>query len=254
MSAASTVLSPSPAFGGVGGAATYGQAVRLVGLDFEATDVDPRKARPVAAALVELRDGQTGDSSEWLIDPDVEIPADATAVHGITTERVRQGGMATLAAAPIIADAIVAIWRAGVPLVVFNAAYDLTLLETELARHRLPGLAARLGAPLDGANAPVIDPLVLVRRLRMAQPYVPGMNCLGAACAYYQVPLRRAHHALADAEAAARLAARLPHLYPGLGDLSLAELHERQTRWAAASRRGGRPGNWPIQTARPTRM
>lgn len=59
----------------------------LVGFDLETTGTDPREARIVTAAVIEVRDGQVLGHREWLADPGVEIPADAVAVHGISNER-----------------------------------------------------------------------------------------------------------------------------------------------------------------------
>src|SRR5882762_6230863 len=60
----------------------------LAGFDTETTGRDPHDVRIVSAALV------TSEGEKWtfLIDPGVEIPAEATAIHGITTEYAREHG------------------------------------------------------------------------------------------------------------------------------------------------------------------
>ena len=61
----------------------------LIGFDLETTGTDPREARIVTGAVIEVKDESRIGHREWLADPGVEIPADAVAVHGITQ---RTGG------------------------------------------------------------------------------------------------------------------------------------------------------------------
>jgi DNA polymerase-3 subunit epsilon len=192
----------------------------LAGFDTETTGRDPKEVRIVSAALV------TSDSRRWtfLIDPGVEIPAEATAIHGITTEQVREHGRAPREALDEIADLLAAQFRASVPLVVFNAPYDLTLLEAELQRHGLPALAAR--APL----APVIDPLVIDRQM---DKYRKGGRTLENQCRHYGVDISQAHDAAADALAALELAQVIGASYPAVGTMDARELHQAQARWKA---------------------
>src|SRR5690606_385575 len=111
----------------------------------------------------------------WLIDPGIEIPAAATAVHGISTEHARMHGRSPVAALEEVATEIAKAFSTGTPVVAFNACYDLTLLETELRRHELPTVAERVGGPL----CPVIDPLVLDRE---HDRYRKGKRTLGQLC------------------------------------------------------------------------
>ena len=75
---------------GLMGAWTSGE---VLGLDFETTGIDRFNDVPVSYALVSVVDGVLVRSWSGLIDPGREIPADATEVHGITTERARAEGM-----------------------------------------------------------------------------------------------------------------------------------------------------------------
>jgi hypothetical protein len=54
-----------------------------------APGVDPDRDRIVTAAVSLVGDGQESEHLSWLVDPDIEIPAGATAVHGITTAEAR---------------------------------------------------------------------------------------------------------------------------------------------------------------------
>lgn len=200
----------------------------LIGFDLETTGTDPREARIVTGAVIEVRDGQVLGSREWLADPGVEIPAEAVAVHGISNERANSEGRPADEVADAIAGVLTSYWRTGVPVVAYNAAFDLTLLSAELRRHGLPSLRDRLGG-LD--PAPVVDPYTIDR---WADRYRRGKRNLEAVCAEYGVILDAAHDARADALAAARLARAIAERHPKVASLGPAELHRRQIEWYAA--------------------
>ncbi|GAA2426095.1 3'-5' exonuclease [Streptomyces glaucus] len=199
----------------------------LIGFDLETTGTDPREARIVTGAVIEVRDGEPVRRREWLADPGVEIPADAVAVHGISTERAAAEGRPADRVADEIADVLVAYWTSGVPVVAYNAAFDLTLLSAELRRHALPSLRDRLGG---AAPAPVIDPYTIDRSV---DRYRRGKRTLEAVCAEYGVAFGTAHDAAADALAAARLARAIAGRHPEVAALGPAELHRRQIEWYA---------------------
>ncbi|MFC8094525.1 3'-5' exonuclease [Streptomyces sp. NPDC057301] len=199
----------------------------LIGFDLETTGTDPREARIVTAAVIEVRDGQPIGHKEWLADPGVEIPADAVAVHGISNERATAEGRPADQVADAIADVLVTYWKTGVPVVAYNAAFDLSLLSAELRRYGLPSLSDRLGGP---APAPVIDPYTIDR---WADRYRRGKRNLEAVCREYGIALDSAHDASADALAAARLAGAIAVRHPKIASLGPAELHLRQIEWYA---------------------
>lgn len=199
----------------------------LIGFDLETTGTDPREARIVTGAVIEVRDGEPLGRREWLADPGVSIPAEAVAVHGISGERATAEGSPADQVADAIADVLTAHWSAGVPVVAYNAAFDLTLLSAELRRYGLPSLRDRLG----GADpAPVIDPYTIDRSV---DRYRRGKRNLEAVCAEYGVALDSAHDAAADALAAARLAGAIAGRHPKVAALGPAELHLRQIDWHA---------------------
>jgi DNA polymerase-3 subunit epsilon len=215
--------------------------------DCETTGRDPLTARLVSAAFVT----SDGGRRDFLVDPGVEIPADTTAVHGITTEYAREHGSDPVQALEQIAELLAAHLSGGLPLVVFNAPYDLTLLEVELDRHGLRSLLARVGA-----IEPVIDPLVIDKAV---DRFRKGKRNLESQCAHYGVQIEGAHDAAVDAIAAMEVAKALAERYPDIGQASPIELHRRQEQWKAASeadfaayreRRGeayqAEPG-WPVR-------
>ncbi|WP_258040364.1 exonuclease domain-containing protein, partial [Streptomyces sp. SM9] len=107
----------------------------LIGFDLETTGTDPREARIVTAAVIEVADGERRGHRTWLADPGIPIPAGATAVHGITDARAAAEGSPPDRVADAVAEALTGYWRAGVPVVAYNAPFDLTLLAAELRRH-----------------------------------------------------------------------------------------------------------------------
>ncbi|MFE7763829.1 3'-5' exonuclease [Streptomyces sp. NPDC057438] len=198
----------------------------LIGFDLETTGTDPREARIVTGAVIEVRDGERVGHREWLADPGVEIPEEAVAVHGITNARAVAEGRPADQVADAIADVLVSYWRTGVPVVAYNAAFDLSLLSAELRRHALPSLRDRLGTD----PAPVIDPYTIDRSV---DRYRRGKRNLEAVCGEYGVALDSAHDASADALAAARLARAIAQRHPKVAALGPAELHRRQIEWYA---------------------
>ncbi|MET9291480.1 exonuclease domain-containing protein [Streptomyces sp. NPDC003077] len=225
----------------------------LVSFDLETTGTDVDRDRIVTAALIRLEaDGGEAERRTWLLDPGVPIPAEAAAIHGVTTEFAREHGQDPATGVEEIAAALTAALTERIPLVVMNARYDLSLLDRECRRYGLPTPAERLGR----RPAPVIDPLVLDKHV---DRYRKGRRTLQALCAHYGVPLDGAHDAGADAVAAAGVARRIGERYPRVAETALQELHALQERAAAEQaasfqrylRRAGDPlatveSAWPL--------
>lgn len=223
----------------------------LAAFDLETTGCDPQTDRIVSASIYH----SDGRSRQWLVDPGIEIPPDATKVHGITNEQVRAAGAPTREAVPEIAAALSDVAAVGTPLVAYNAAFDLTMLRRELHR---------LGAPeLDWSALHVIDPMVLDRQ---ADRYRRGKRRLVDVCAVYGVtlPEGEAHTSLGDARAALALAQALGERHAQLAEVPVAELHRAQVGWHADdcarlqryfAQRGSAQvvdGRWPFQLDEPT--
>ncbi len=198
----------------------------VLGFDTETTGVDVAHDRIVTAALVR-RDGDGTAVRTWLLDPGVEIPDIAASIHGVTTEQARSRGAAPPQALAQIAGSLVAALEDGVPVVAFNARFDLSLLDAELARHGLPTLPERLGHPV----RPVLDPLVLDRAL---DPDRAGPRTLGDLCAVYQIATGPLHSADADVVATLDLLDRMVARHPVLAATDLGTLHDQQVAWAHA--------------------
>ncbi|MEV8017059.1 3'-5' exonuclease [Streptomyces sp. NPDC086554] len=199
----------------------------LIGFDLETTGTDPSEARIVTGAVIEVKADEVLGRREWLADPGVEIPEEAVAVHGISNERAAADGRPAAEVAEALAGVLTSYWQAGVPVVAYNATFDLNLLSAELRRHGLPSLRERLG----GAEpAPVIDPYTIDRSV---ERYRKGKRNLEAVCTEYGVVLESAHDAMSDALAAARLATAIATRHPKLAAFGPAELHRRQIDWYA---------------------
>ncbi|WP_367140407.1 MULTISPECIES: 3'-5' exonuclease [Streptomyces] len=193
---------------------------RLAGFDLETTGIDVEVDRIVTACVVQCGGDLPVASATWLCDPGIDIPEQAAAVHGITTERARAEG---LPAAEVVADVLAALGQviaAGIPVVAMNARYDLTLLDREARRHGLDPLPA----------GPVIDPFVLDKHL---DRFRRGTRKLVDLCKHYGVQLGDAHTADADAIAACRIAWRIGSTRPELAAMPLEALHTQQAAWAA---------------------
>ena len=199
---------------------------RLAAFDIESTGVDPETDRIVTAAVSLCGGDRPTESHAWLVDPGVEIPAAATAVHGITTEQARAEGRDAAEAVEEIVTLLAAQLRAGTPVIAFNARYDLTMLDREARRHGVVPLVERVGGP---EGLLVVDPYVIDKQI---DRYRPGKRTLAAVCEHYRVRLDAAHTANADAIAAARVAWRLAQRVEELR-CDLPTLHARQVAWAA---------------------
>lgn len=217
-----------------------------VGFDTETTGVSPHHDRLVTAAVVTREAGVGPRTSDrvrtWLVNPGIEIPAGASQIHGITTAHARTYGQDPRDALEGVNTALADHLRTGEVMVVFNAGFDLPLLEADSIRHGVEPLKARLNASV----APVVDPLVLDRALNR---YRRGKRTLSDLATAYGIPLPTdTHKAEVDAELALDLLAAMVEKYPQLREMSADELHSFQTHqhaiWAenfqAFLRRQGR--------------
>ncbi|MGV8885169.1 MAG: exonuclease domain-containing protein [Microbacteriaceae bacterium] len=217
--------------------------------DLETTGIDVETARIVSAHVGVIdADGQVVEQRTWLADPGIEIPAQASAVHGITTQRARAEGRA---AAEVVSEVVAALrdlLARGIPVTIYNAPYDLTLLNREAVRYGI--------APLD-SPLPIIDPLVMDKAV---DRFRKGKRTLEAAAEFYGVALTDAHDAGADAVAAGRVAQALVRRYPEQLDVDVSVLHAQQAGWCSEQsasfqdymRRTKDPtftanGSWPVR-------
>jgi DNA polymerase III subunit epsilon len=205
----------------------------LAAFDTETTGVDVERDRIVSAALVvEPAAGQPAEVVRWLVDPGVPVPEAARAVHGLSEEFLRLYGRPPGPVMAELAAELARVSAAGVPLVVMNAPFDLTLLDRELKRHRRTALSSYVTGPAWC----VLDPRVLDKHL---DRYRKGRRTLTDLCEHYGVALDGAHDAAADATASLALVRAIGRRYAAaLDGLGITELHARQAVWHAAQSRG----------------
>ena len=195
----------------------------LAVFDLETTGIDVETSRIVSAHVGVIdASGEVIERLDWIADPGVEIPLGASAIHGITTERARAEGRPAPEVVAEIVAAISDIFRRGMALTIYNAPYDLTLLNREALRH---GVAPLL------SPAPIIDPLVLDK---VVDKYRKGKRTLEAAALVYGIDLTEAHDAAADAIAAGRVAQALARQYGEQLAIDVLDLHANQIGWRAA--------------------
>ncbi|MDR0594359.1 MAG: DNA polymerase III subunit epsilon [Bifidobacteriaceae bacterium] len=197
---------------------------RLVGFDTETTGVQIGEDRIVTAALVRRIPGAAEETATWLVNPGVEIPARATAVHGITTERARAEGRDPVEVLEAVAGQLAEALGQGLAVLAFNAAYDLRILKAELERHGLATLEERLG----GRVAPVIDPLVIDRG---ADRYRRGKRALADLIGVYGLGSSgNLHDALEDVRQSIAVFDAIERRHASIAAMDLATLHAWQRK------------------------
>jgi DNA polymerase-3 subunit epsilon len=154
---------------------------RSVLFDTETTGIDPLTGDRIIeiAALELLRDLPTGKSFHRVIDPERDVPEEATRVHGFT-----RGDLIGKPRFADIVDDMLAFFGDD-PLVAHNAAFDFGFVNAELARLRLPSL----------------HPSRMVCTLALARSKYKGLpNSLDALCRRFDIDLseRTTHNALLD--------------------------------------------------------
>ena len=160
-------------------------------IDFETTGSSPGQgARATEVAIVLVEGGQVVAQFQSLMNAGVHIPPFITQLTGITNAMVN----AAPDAAQVMADA--ARFVGDAPMVAHNAAFDSKFWQAELALAGVP------------APQPFACTVLLSRRL---YPQAPSHK-LGVLVDYHGLPRTgQAHRALADAEMAAALLARMQH-------------------------------------------
>jgi DNA polymerase-3 subunit epsilon len=157
--------------------------MREIILDTETTGLDPlRGDRLVEIGCVEIFNRMpTGQTFHRHINPERDMPAEAFAVHGLSSE--------FLATKPVFAEVVddFLAFIADAPLVIHNASFDIGFINAELDRIKRPLILRER----------LVDTLLLARRKH------PGVsNRLDDLCSRYAIDnsRRTKHGALLDAE------------------------------------------------------
>ena len=157
--------------------------MREIVLDTETTGLDPlRGDRLVEIGCVEIYNRMpTGQAYHCYINPQRDMPAEAFAVHGLSSEFLSSKPLFT----EVVDDFLAFI--AAAPLVIHNASFDISFINAELDRIKRPVIA----------KDRLVDTLLLARRKH------PGVsNRLDDLCSRYSIDKshRTKHGALLDAE------------------------------------------------------
>lgn len=205
--------------------------LREIIFDTETTGLEARKGdRLIEIGCIEMVNRiPTGKEFHRFINPLRDVPAEAQAVHGITTE--------FLLDKPIFSD----VWKdfidfiADDTLVAHNATFDVGFLNAELERVRGPVISM----------SRVVDTLQLARRKHPAGP-----NSLDALCKRYGIDNsnRTKHGAIVDSLLLAEvyvelLGERQASLVLGSGGVSASKARNS----AASAVRGPRPTPLPVR-------
>lgn len=181
----------------------------LVVIDFETTGLDSEVDRILEIGLAVFVQGAHVESKNWLVNPTIPVPAESSAVHGITD--------AMLEGAPRFAEVFAEVREvlAGKIPVAYNHGFDSRFLWAEQRRAGLPTRGDDL-PPACADDGVWIDPLVWAREIQKAEK---GFKLVDVA-ARLNVPLESAHRAAFDAEATGRVLLALSRSMPErYGDL-----------------------------------
>lgn len=155
--------------------------MREIVLDTETTGLDPKNGdRLIEIGCVEIVNRvPTGREFHVFINPERDVPREAEAVHGLSTQFLLDKPLFAAVAGDFLAFIGVD------PLVIHNATFDIGFLNAELARLKRPAISM----------VRVVDTLALARRKHPAGP-----NSLDALCKRYGIDntKRVKHGALVD--------------------------------------------------------
>lgn len=197
----------------------------LLGFDTETTGTRPTSDAIVSATLV-LRDPDHAHNNdvtaEWIINPHRPMNPKASEVNGFSDAFLSSHGQEPHDALADIRGIISLAQRKRIPLLAYNAPFDVRMLDGDLERWNLPSLD----------DLVVVDPLVIDRAVSKRA----GKRTLEYTTRYYGVePLGDFHNATADTVAAVDLLPAMSTLYPQVARLTVGELmawqREAHTQW-----------------------
>ncbi len=200
--------------------------MREIVLDTETTGLDPFDGhRMIEIGCVELINRiPSGQAFHRYFNPDRDVPPEAFAVHGLSSDFLKDKPRFAEVAEELIA------FIGDVPIVAHNALFDLGFLNAELDRAG----KAQVG------RERLVDTLMLARRRHPAGP-----NSLDSLCARYGIDnsRRTKHGALLDAEILAEVYVEL------VGGRQASLVLVETGRMLAAVRQGGGAQARPVPLA-----
>lgn len=192
----------------------------LVGFDTETTGTDPSIDRVVSCSVIYSHSAEAEPVKlNWLINPGIDIPQDASDVHGITTEYVQMYGQEPKIALTDIADKLSMVMQQEIPIVAYNLPFDLTLLYTEFSRYDID---------FPKEYGKYLDPLVIDKAV---DKYRRGSRKLIDTAKFYGYDLSNAHEAEADVLATIYIARALKSKFQP--EMTIEMFQEAQKDWKA---------------------
>jgi DNA polymerase-3 subunit epsilon len=199
-------------------------------VDLETTGRDASVDRVVEIGVVIARGGQIVERRNWLVNPGRPISPEASEVHKITDDVVRDKPPF----GQIVAEVFAVL--AGCVPAAYNAAFHRAFLANEVARAGITeGLPPALRRDVEW-----LDPLVWAREIQQDE----RSRALGDVAARLGIALDNAHRAMDDAEAALRVLLelgrdpRVPPTYASLVQeqrrLAFDQADERRIKWRGA--------------------
>lgn len=206
--------------------------LRRVGFDTETTGPNIESDRIVTAALIARGGGLPDKTLTWLINPGIDIPIEASNIHGIKDADAKANGQDPTVALEEIALHLAAAVNYGMPIVAFNLAFDWTILDRDLRRNGLAPMADRIKV-----QPALIDPHVIDKRFDRYRKG-SGMRKLQPTAEVYGITITDWHTADADALAAMLIAEEQFKRYRQLEALTPYGLYKEQQAWRAEQQAG----------------
>lgn len=190
--------------------------------DLETTGLNVRNDRIVTASFAVL--SPSGEVlcdvngellvRDWLINPGIAIPKQASDIHGVTTRHAQTNGMGAFEGVTQVAAMVGWALRNGIPVVGYNVRYDLSMLVHETERYGIESLPELF---------PILDPYPIFKHLHK---YRKGSKTLAAAAEFYDINLDNAHSSHEDALAAGRVLQAIGAQDSVFRSMTAGELHE----------------------------
>jgi DNA polymerase-3 subunit epsilon len=194
-------------------------------LDVETTGLDAGHDRVVQLGLARFEQGKCVATWGSLVWGGIEIPEEATRIHGIRTIDI-----ATAPPWTAVLPKVIEMTRGAHPAA-YNVDYDKKMFMAEMMR--LTVQLEGLPLPVFQRRARWIDPLVWVRSIdRFVKG--TGRHKLFKVCERRGIKLGDAHNAIADAVAAGEVLWDMRH---DIGDMTISELLRQQQLLADAQER-----------------
>ncbi|MFP1689680.1 exonuclease domain-containing protein [Gardnerella vaginalis] len=227
----------------------------LLGFDTETTGAILGEDSICSATLV-LRNPQNKTHNDviatWLINPHKPINPKASQVNGFTDEFLQENGGEPTAEIEALAAAVSLAQSKNIPLLAYNAPFDVEMLRHDLKKWGLTSLNNRPNSTINDGEILVVDPLVIDRAVSKRT----GKRTLTHTTQFYGVePIGDFHDATADTVAAVDLIKPISELHEDVADLELCDLMTWQRKaytkwknsfdeWLKSKGKPASSGNW----------